>query len=231
MKHTFVIILFLLSCTALGAEPMAATIDRYVRTLGIDGNLDIVSGKNQKYGDRLIKESGFNTSSLVAFGSIGGDTFKITLNKKQFDLVGSPIEYYYTDLVFMKKEYGKALTGLYRNLAEMPGKRAEVNEAIGLVKEVARRRGERCDEQAAKARYAREIRAEIEAAGRQFSVNKNELDLIKSYYLGETNYNNFQNRVATYRSNYYSVFEKIVSVICTLDGHFGAVLSADTIRF
>ncbi len=226
MKHAFAIILFLLSCTALGAEPMAATIDRYVRTLGVDVNDCILSAKNSKYLDKLKNESGFSGSPVV-FGKLGGDTF----NYQGKALVGSPIEYYYTDLVFMKKEYEKALTGLYRNLAEMPGKRAEVNEAIGLVKEVARRRGERCDEQAAKARYARDIRAEIEAAGRQFSVNKNELDLIKSYYLAEINYNNFQNRVATYRSNNYSVFEKIVSVICTLDGHFGAVLSADTIRF
>lgn len=187
MKHAFAIILFLLSCTALGAEPMTATIDRYVRTLGVDASLSITDAKNQMYSDKVADKSGIDTGSWLMFGKLGGDTF----NFRGKALVGSPIEYYYTDLVFMKKEYGKALMGLYRNLAEMPGKRSEVNEAIGLVKEVARRRGERCDERAARARYAREIRAEIEATwSKSYGTEKiRERDNLLNYYLNPTTAN------------------------------------------
>ena len=188
MKHAFAIMLFLLFCAAANAEPMATTIERYVRTLGVDASDCILSDKNAKYLDRLKNQSGFSGSPVV-FGKLGGDTF----NYQGKALVGSPIEYYYTDLVFMKKEYEKALVGLYRNLAEMPGKRAEVNEAIGLVKEVARRRGERCDEQAAKARYGREIRAEIEALKRQYAAKapkaKEYCTVLIDYYLNPTDDN------------------------------------------
>jgi hypothetical protein len=116
MKHAFAIILFLLFCTALGAEPMAATIDRYVRTLGFDGNICITEKKIRTYSQKVVDSSPYGMDTVFLFGKLGGDTFDFQGKA----LVGSPIEYYYTDLVFMKKEYGKALTGLYRNLAEMP---------------------------------------------------------------------------------------------------------------
>jgi hypothetical protein len=187
MKHAFAIILFLLSCTALGAEPMAATIDRYVRTLGVDVNDCILSAKNSKYLDKLKNESGFSGSPVV-FGKLGGDHLQLSGKA----LVGSPIEYYYTDLVFMEEGVREGADGAVPQPGGDAGQAGRGERGDRVVKEVARRRGERCDEQAAKARYARDIRAEIEAAGRQFSVNKNELDLIKSYYLAEINYNNFQ---------------------------------------
>ncbi len=210
MKHAFAIMIFLLFCSAATAEPMETTIDRYVRTLGVDASLSVVNKKNQSYSDKLSKNSGFNISSFLVFGKLGGDTFETTIDNEKYPLVGSPIEYYYTDLVFMKKEYEKALVGLYRNLAEMPGKRAEVNEAIGLVKEVARRRGERCDEQAAKARYGREIRAEIEAAGRQHAAKdpkaKEYCTVLIEYYLNPTdgNYNKVLSRYKVQGTNVYN---------------------------
>lgn len=212
---------------------MTRGITQYLSRLPIDPYLSIVDKKNTNYCRNLESSSGFGGTTWVAFGNLGNDTFRTSIDGTSYNLVGSPVEYYYTDLVFLRNDYETALVGLYRNLAEMPNKRGEINEAIGLVKEVAKRRNVNLDERQAKNRYRREIVSEIAEAGKTYSIGRNELNLITSYYLGETSYNGFKNKLQKYRyeQDSYSTFEKIVFIITTLNADFASSLSADTIRF
>ena len=203
---------------------MTRGITQYVARLPIDPYISIVDGKNQRYGDSLIKDSGFNTSSLVAFGNLGNDTYKITLNNRQFDLVGSPIEYYYTDLVFLRNDYETALVGLYRNLAEMPNKRGEINEAIGLVKEVAKRRGVNVSENNAKARYRSEITNEIMTTwSNSYGTEKvRERDNLLNYYLNPTtaNLNKVVNTAKSYSFDNMTIYGLYMTTIRALSPEF-----------
>ncbi len=170
---------------------MTRGITQYVSRLPIDPYVSVINKKNQNYSDQLISQSGFNTASLFAFGKLGNDTFKTSINGGTYDLVGSPIEYYYTDLVFLRNDYETALVGLYRNLAEMPNKRGEIKEAIGLVKEVAKRRGVNISENNAKARYRNEITNEIMTTwNNSYGTEKvRERDNLLNYYLNPTTAN------------------------------------------
>ena len=80
MKHAFAIMLFLLFCAAANAEPMATTIDRYVRSLGVDGNETILTGNNMNYAKTVSKNSGMGDESLLTFGKIGYDNVKLIVS-------------------------------------------------------------------------------------------------------------------------------------------------------
>ncbi len=52
--------------------------------------------------------------AIIAFGSIGNDDNQVYAdNGEIYNLVGSPSEYYFTDMVFIKGEFEKAITELY----------------------------------------------------------------------------------------------------------------------
>lgn len=200
---------------------MTTGINRHVSTLNIDPYISIISGKNQAYGNLVSQNSGFGNAALITFGKLGNDNARITLGGKQYDAVASPIEFYYTDLVFLKGQYERALISLYRNLAEMPNKRPQINEAIGLVKDIAQRRGVNLNENTAKAKYRQEITAEILSAGSSFfGINKcnGQCNSLINYYIDptESNFNKViqQAREISANRQTLTAFYGVVSSLC-----------------
>lgn len=199
---------------------MTRGITQYVARLPIDPMLSITSDRNKVYADSVADRSGIDTGSWTMFGKIGNDTY----NFHGTQLVGSPIEYYYTDLVFLRNDYETALVGLYRNLAEMPNKRGEINEAIGLVKEVAKRRGVNVSENNAKARYRSEITNEIMTTwSNSYGTEKvRERDNLLNYYLNPTtaNLNKVVNTAKSYSFDNMTIYGLYMTTIRALSPEF-----------
>lgn len=210
---------------------MTTGITRYVNTLPIDPYISIISGKNQDYGNKVSQMSGFGNGALITFGKLGNDNAKITLGGTQYDAVASPIEFYYTDMVFLKGQYERALISLYRNLAEMPEKRSEVNEAIGLVKDIAKRRGVNVNENNAKSIYRQEITAEILGAGSTyFGAGKcnGQCQTIIDYYLNpsDANFNKVVGTAKTLINRDNNLFSAYMNTLTTLSLDFRSKVSA-----
>ena len=133
--------IFLAACCSLYPETMKDKANNYVKTMNINPNKHIMSKNNINYARKAAQISNLGDQVAVSYGDLGHDDAIATVGDKSYPLVGSPIEFYYTDIVFIKKDYKQALIDLYRQRVEEPDKKDKINDAIKLTVQVADKNG------------------------------------------------------------------------------------------
>lgn len=226
--HPTLVMLFvfmLSSVLPLYPEETGKMIKTYVAKMQVDPSKSIE--ENTGYRKLLLEKSGPGDSALSAFGSLGPDIFVSDKEGVVKNLVGSAIEYYYTDLVYVKCDYSTALKGLYSQRKEDPDKAGQCDEAISLVFKIASGRGvtlKPADEEMA---WKRERSAELLYYGKSCKCNDAGVKLITEYYFNNMSYAAFINRLRAMQEKDFASVIPVLSVIGYMNSNFVNRISAD----
>lgn len=202
---------FIMTALPLYSEEMYKTVDLYVKKLGIDPGKSIED--NIRYRNLLIERAGVKELSLTCFGSLGYDTFKNDSYGKMCGVVGSPIEYYYTDLVFIKQDYMAALKTLFSQRVEEPEKIAECSDAIKYIIELAGRRGVTIKPADAEAIWKNEKTSEIMYYARTSNCSEEGIKYIIDFYFGGSGYQKFTARLKSLQEKDIMAAMSVLAVI------------------
>jgi len=204
-------------------------VSNYAQTVG--------SAQNNPLGNKAV----------VVYGKIGPDDEKITFRNNEtgeieavYDMVNSPPEYYFTDMVFIQQKYEEALVDLYFFRAEAAwsrdhhNNRPAVDEAIAGTYWVAQQNGVSYTEEQIQAKFMEQLDEQLIPITKGFIDDMEDRfsdierytdilnDRIRAYYL-EPNINTFEDLIRSAYSfeeaagtvylNIRSIFSRTVGLL------------------
>ena len=183
-------------------------IQNFSRALWFESSDPNVSDYAIKVADSTPAVNSYGDYSITTFGKIGPDNNNVTFKDDQgnvteyIDLVGSPPEYYFTDMVFIQQKYEEALVDLYFFRAESAwtqfdnNKRPAVDEAIAGTYWVAQQNGVSYTEEQIQAKFLEQLDAQLDVAVAKYhrywknqgltnidTLTGEYVEAIRSYYL------------------------------------------------
>lgn len=222
---TFLVLALCIASSVLPLYPedMNKSVAFYVNNLGVNPDKSIF--ENTSYKNSLIRKSGAGDLPLTAFGNLGYDIYCQDSGGIVKGLVGSPVEYYYTDLVFVKQDYATALKALFSQRMEDPGKNTECCSAIIFIIEYAAKRGVAIKSADVESAWRKEKTAEIIYYARKNNCNDGGVKLITDYYFGGIGYSEFTARLKSLSERDMTAAVSVLAVIESLNTKFAGQLS------